>query len=89
MSCLGAFPLTWLENAGCFTEFFCEHGCLATAVEKHPVIPLSAEGLFGCCMFLRAMIYNYKGGGSNVASFSGVCARAVIEPCICTSFLRL
>lgn len=47
------------------------------------------ERLVGCCIVLHAMTYNYKGGGSNVASFSGVFAMAVIEPCICTSFPRL
>lgn len=38
---------------------------------------------FACCEV------SLKGGGSNAASFSGMCVRAVIEPCICMSFLRL
>lgn len=58
MSCLGAFPLTWVENTVCFTGVFHEHGCLAAAMEMCPIIPLSMEGLFCCRTVLRAVTYN-------------------------------
>lgn len=43
-------------------------------MEVNPVIPLSTRGCLVVAV-LHVRTSNYKGGGSNVASFSGGCVR--------------